>query len=312
MAAALASASVAAAISSVYPTRRHHLSSQPSIFSFSFNLSPPRALLLFRPRLTYTFAPLAVKIRASNDVDDDDDDDEDYFENSVPDDDDEGDFETDDDDDDPGSTVDNSYSNKPGLDSAASFSSDKPDLDSSVDASFSDKPNSDSEYDFDPTIPPEVEDYEDFPTESDEEIAAAYEEMYGPAFSGISVLGNDIYVEDSRRKKGADLGVVTTADGKASDGFEENLVQVRRVTKVVKGGRQLQFRAIVIIGDKQGHVGVGVAKGREVSTAVEKSARDARRNIVTVPMTKYLTFPHRLEFTPKICFLDSQLSMFCD
>ena len=70
-------------------------------------------------------------------------------------------------------------------------------------------------------------------------------------------------------------------------------MQVRRVTKVVKGGKHMRFRAIVVVGDKKGQVGVGVGKAKEVIAAVQKAATDARRNVITVPMTKYLTFPHR-------------------
>lgn len=55
----------------------------------------------------------------------------------------------------------------------------------------------------------------------------------------------------------------------------------------------MRFRAIVVVGDKKGQVGVGVGKAKEVVSAVQKAAVDARRNIITVPMTKYLTFPHR-------------------
>ncbi len=84
-----------------------------------------------------------------------------------------------------------------------------------------------------------------------------------------------------------------TKKEKVKDGFEERVIQVRRVTKVVKGGKQMHFRAIVVVGDKQGQVGVGVGKAKEVVGAVQKSAVNARRNIVSVPMTKYLTFPHR-------------------
>ena len=81
---------------------------------------------------------------------------------------------------------------------------------------------------------------------------------------------------------------------KTKDGLDERVVQVRRVTTVVKGGKQLHFRAVVVVvGDKQGQVGVGVGKAKEVIAAVQKSALNARRNIITVPMTKYLTFPHR-------------------
>ena len=99
-------------------------------------------------------------------------------------------------------------------------------------------------------------------------------------------------------KVGKDTGIGGTKKkqrGKIKDGFEERVIQVRRVTKVVKGGKQMRFRAVVVIGDKNGQVGVGVGKSKEVISAVQKSAIDARRNIVTVPMTKYLTFPHRAD-----------------
>lgn len=133
--------------------------------------------------------------------------------------------------------------------------------------------------------------FDDGPPETEDEIAAAYEELYGPAYSGVSLLGNDINVMDSRVKKTGALGKVKKE--KVRDGFDERVIQVRRVTKVVKGGKQLHFRAIVVVGDKKGQVGVGVGKAKEVVAAVQKSATNARRNIVTVPMTKYLTFPHR-------------------
>ncbi|CAL9762398.1 unnamed protein product [Musa acuminata subsp. burmannicoides] len=78
-----------------------------------------------------------------------------------------------------------------------------------------------------------------------------------------------------------------------NDGFEERVVQVRRVTEVVKGGKNLPFRAIVVVGDKKVQVGVGVGKAKEVVDAIAKSAVNDLRNIVSVPVTKYLTFPHR-------------------
>lgn len=129
--------------------------------------------------------------------------------------------------------------------------------------------------------------------ETELEIAVAYEALYGPAYSGISVLGNDVdSVDKHKEKKGFRL---TKKTDKIKDGFEERVVQVRRVTKVVKGGKQMSFRAVVIVGDKNGKVGVGVGKAKEVIAAVQKSAVDARRHVVTVPMTKYLTFPHRAD-----------------
>ncbi|GFY91887.1 hypothetical protein Acr_08g0002830 [Actinidia rufa] len=149
--------------------------------------------------------------------------------------------------------------------------------------------------------PPEAPDgfveppyFDEGPAESEDQITAAYEELYGAAFSG--------YVED---KGGESEGFV------AKDGFEEMVVQVRRVTKVVKGGRQLNFRVVVVVGDKKGRVGVGVGKASEVISAVQKSALDARRNIVTVPMTKYLTFPHRAGKSPTSCRYRASLVVPC-
>ncbi|CAN6843328.1 hypothetical protein Bca4012_033860 [Brassica carinata] len=153
---------------------------------------------------------------------------------------------------------------------------------------------------FDPPSPPEgfvpAPYFDEGADETEAEIATAYEELYGPAYSGESMLGKDVNVMDSKMKKGGGgIGGQKPKKEKIRDGFEERVVQVRRVTKVVKGGKQLKFRAIVVVGDKQGNVGVGCAKAKEVVAAVQKSAIDARRNIVQVPMTKYLTFPHRSE-----------------
>lgn len=149
---------------------------------------------------------------------------------------------------------------------------------------------------FDPPIAPEgfvaPPYFDEGADETEAEIATAYEELYGPAYSGESLLGKDVNVMDSKIKKSGG-GIGKPKKDKIRDGFEERVVQVRRVTKVVKGGKQLKFRAIVVVGDKQGNVGVGCAKAKEVVAAVQKSAIDARRNIVQVPMTKYLTFPHR-------------------
>lgn len=132
------------------------------------------------------------------------------------------------------------------------------------------------------------------PFESEEEIGKAYEELYGRAYSAESYFGDDVNVMDPKIKKTSGLGSKIKKE-KVRDGFEETCVQVRRVTKVVKGGKNMQFRALVVVGDKKGQVGVGVGKAREVTGAVEKAATNARRNIVTVPMTKYLTFPHRAQ-----------------
>ncbi|OVA00376.1 Ribosomal protein S5 [Macleaya cordata] len=165
-----------------------------------------------------------------------------------------------------------------------------------IDTTFFDDLNPDDNFTFEPPAPPEgyvpPPSFDDLPPETEDEIAAAYEEIYGPAYSGMSVLGNDIYVMDAKMKKATGFGTKTKKE-KIRDGFEERVVQVRRVTKVVKGGKQLHFRAVVVVGDKQGQVGVGVGKAKEVIAAVQKAATNARRNIITVPLTKYSTFPHR-------------------
>jgi small subunit ribosomal protein S5 len=76
--------------------------------------------------------------------------------------------------------------------------------------------------------------------------------------------------------------------------FEEQVVQVDRVTRVVRGGRRLRFRALVVVGDKNGRVGVGVAKGNEVQSAVQKASEHARRNLITIPLTAHKSIPHEV------------------
>lgn len=73
--------------------------------------------------------------------------------------------------------------------------------------------------------------------------------------------------------------------------WSERVVQIRRVTKVVKGGKKLSFRAIVIVGNQKGQVGVGCAKAAEVIIAIQKAIADGRKNLITVPIFK-TTIPH--------------------
>lgn len=73
--------------------------------------------------------------------------------------------------------------------------------------------------------------------------------------------------------------------------WKEQVVQIRRVTKVVKGGKKLSFRAIVIVGNQKGQVGVGCAKAAEVIIAIQKAIADGRKNLINVPIFK-TTIPH--------------------
>jgi small subunit ribosomal protein S5 len=74
--------------------------------------------------------------------------------------------------------------------------------------------------------------------------------------------------------------------------WQERVVQIRRVTKVVKGGKKLSFRAIIVIGNELGQVGVGVGKASDVIGAVKKAVTDGKKNIVTIPITKANSIPH--------------------
>ncbi len=74
--------------------------------------------------------------------------------------------------------------------------------------------------------------------------------------------------------------------------WQERVVQIRRVTKVVKGGKKLSFRAIVVVGNEKGQVGVGVGKASDVIGAVKKGVADGKKHLVEVPMNKAYSIPH--------------------
>ena len=84
---------------------------------------------------------------------------------------------------------------------------------------------------------------------------------------------------------------IETSEEKPQSEWTERVVQISRVTKVVKGGKKLSFRAIVIVGNQKGQVGVGCAKASEVIIAIQKAIADGRKNLVTVPIFK-TTIPH--------------------
>ena len=77
--------------------------------------------------------------------------------------------------------------------------------------------------------------------------------------------------------------------------FVERLIKISRVSKVTKGGKKLSFRAIVVIGDENGQVGVGVAKADDVVNAFKKAKADGRKNLIKFPLTKSLSIPHSVD-----------------
>ncbi len=93
----------------------------------------------------------------------------------------------------------------------------------------------------------------------------------------------------------------------AKDGFESKLLSLDRVVRVTAGGKQMRFRAVIVAGDKNGRVGVGVAKGLDVAQSVEKATKAAKKKLLTVPMKKG-TIPHevRAKFGAAVVLLRPQ------
>lgn len=74
--------------------------------------------------------------------------------------------------------------------------------------------------------------------------------------------------------------------------LEDNVVTIKRVTKVVKGGRNMKFTALVVVGDKNGHVGAGLGKATEIPEAIRKGKEAAEKNLVEVPIDENGSVPH--------------------
>ncbi|ELR98820.1 30S ribosomal protein S5 [Gloeocapsa sp. PCC 73106] len=74
--------------------------------------------------------------------------------------------------------------------------------------------------------------------------------------------------------------------------LQERVIQIRRVSKVVKGGKKLSFRAVVVVGNEKGQVGVGVGKAGDVIGAVRKGVADGRKKLIEIPLTKYNSISH--------------------
>jgi small subunit ribosomal protein S5 len=74
--------------------------------------------------------------------------------------------------------------------------------------------------------------------------------------------------------------------------FDQKIVSIRRVTRVMAGGRRFSFSVSMVIGDKKGRVGVGIGKAGDTQLAIEKAVRDAKKNMITIPLTKEGRIPH--------------------
>lgn len=82
---------------------------------------------------------------------------------------------------------------------------------------------------------------------------------------------------------------------KRKSDYQERLLEVRRVSRVMAGGKRFSFRAAVVVGDGRGKVGFGLGKGLDVMAAVEKAKRQGEKNLIVVPLVEHRTIPHEID-----------------
>lgn len=99
-------------------------------------------------------------------------------------------------------------------------------------------------------------------------------------------MTNDLRKTNSKKKK------ILRKQNLQEPKLVERLIKISRVSKVTKGGKKLSFRAIVVVGDENGQVGVGVSKADDVVNAFKKAKTDGRKNLIKLPITKAFTIPH--------------------
>ena len=98
--------------------------------------------------------------------------------------------------------------------------------------------------------------------------------------------------QENRRNRGDKRGGRRDRRGQERDSeWQERVVQIRRVSKTVKGGKKMSFRAIVVVGNEKGQVGVGVGKAGDVIGAVRKGVADGKKHLVRVPLTRNSSIP---------------------
>jgi len=118
---------------------------------------------------------------------------------------------------------------------------------------------------------------------------------YNPTSSGsaATTVAKDVYGADKRggQAGGRGRGRGGRRDDRSKDDMEQRILEIARVTRVMAGGKRMNFRACVAIGDKKGNVGVGLGKGADVTMAVNKAVNRAKKVMVKVPIVKE-TIPH--------------------
>lgn len=121
----------------------------------------------------------------------------------------------------------------------------------------------------------------------DKEEKVGFEENTPQASDGVR-RGRRTSSRESNRKSGDD-----NKRERPESEWEEKIIQVRRVTKVVKGGKKLSFRAVVAVGNGKGQVGIGVGKAAEVISAIQKGVVDAKKSLISVPLVG-TSIPHQI------------------
>lgn len=118
-------------------------------------------------------------------------------------------------------------------------------------------------------------------------INIAKEGMEKPA---VEAAAKTVYGEKRKFRRG---GGRRNSESERKDEFDQRIVDLARVTRVMAGGKRMRFRVCVAIGDKKGKIGIGMGKGADVTLAVNKAVNDAKKNIIEVPMVNE-TIPHEI------------------
>ncbi len=87
----------------------------------------------------------------------------------------------------------------------------------------------------------------------------------------------------------------TRRDDRVRSEFDQKIISIRRVTRVMAGGRRFSFSVAIVIGNKKGKVGVGIGKAGDTQLAIEKAVRNARKNLIEIPLNKYQHIPHDVQ-----------------
>ncbi|MCL2444826.1 30S ribosomal protein S5 [Candidatus Saccharibacteria bacterium] len=122
----------------------------------------------------------------------------------------------------------------------------------------------------------------------------AEEKIQNPAVTEGTARPEGGRGRDSGRGRGGGRGPRGPKAPEAPKEFEEVTINIDRVARVMAGGRRFRFKALVVVGNRKNKVGVGVAKGQDVTTAITKATNKAKKNLITIPIENE-TIPHEVE-----------------